>query len=477
MNKYDLIMVGTGFASSFFLKKYLEKSSSNVRVLVLERGILYPYTERLKSERREKVNLPSPPLSPYNTFINKGQNKLWVFDPNFGGSSNCWTGCTPRFLPNDFKIKSLYGVGQDWPLSYEEIDPYYSETEAIMAIGGPEITPFPKSIAYPLPPQTLSTVDKLIQEKYKAAYISQPTARATRQVGNRNACCSSSVCKLCPVNSKFTIENTLGYLYKDPRVTLQYNCQVFSMNASNNHVGSVLYSQNETVHEVQGEVIALGANPIFNAHILLSAGDKNDFTGKGLCEQVGTYAHLYFDDLDNVGGSSIITANGYMLYDGVHRKDYAGCLIENFNNPFIRNEYGKWRKIAKLKFIFEDLPNDKNKVILGDDPLKPAIEYHGHDAYVDRAMEQLEKNIEKTFSFLPLEKIELDGFYQKSEYHICSTTRMSNKADEGVVDKNLIHHQYRNVFVLGSGSFPSITPANPTLTLSALSLRAADKSF
>lgn len=54
---------------------------------------------------------------------------------------------------------------------------------------------------------------------------------------------------------------------------------------------------------------------------------------------------------------------------------------------------------------------------------------------------------------------------------------MSNDATEGVVDKNLIHHQYRNVFVLGSGAFPSITPANPTLTLSALSLRAADLNF
>jgi choline dehydrogenase-like flavoprotein len=46
-----------------------------------------------------------------------------------------------------------------------------------------------------------------------------------------------------------------------------------------------------------------------------------------------------------------------------------------------------------------------------------------------------------------------------------------------VVDKHLLHHQYRNLFVLGSGSFTTYTPANPTLTLSALSLLAADKSF
>jgi choline dehydrogenase-like flavoprotein len=55
--------------------------------------------------------------------------------------------------------------------------------------------------------------------------------------------------------------------------------------------------------------------------------------------------------------------------------------------------------------------------------------------------------------------------------------RMGNNIQDGVVDKHLIHHKYRNLFVLGSGSFTTYTPTNPTLTLSALSLYAADKSF
>jgi choline dehydrogenase-like flavoprotein len=133
--------------------------------------------------------------------------------------------------------------------------------------------------------------------------------------------------------------------------------------------------------------------------------------------------------------------------------------------------------MAKLKFIFEDLPNDKNRVLLSDDPLKPVIEYKGHDPYVDKAMNILKENIDKTFSFLPVERLEMDGFFQKTEGHICSTTRMSESSHDGVIDRNLIHHQYRNLFMVGSGAFPSIAPANPTLTLSALSLMAADKNF
>jgi choline dehydrogenase-like flavoprotein len=246
---------------------------------------------------------------------------------------------------------------------------------------------------------------------------------------------------------------------------------------SNDAVKGVAYKEGGSDREAAGEVVALGANAIYNAHILLAAGDKNYYTGRGLSDQRGTFAWFYFDGLDNVGGSSIITANGYMLYDGSHRKDYAACLIENFNDTFIRNEAGKWRKIAKMKFVFEDIPSDNNRVSLSEDPLAPAIEYVSHDKYVDRAMEKLKENIEKTFSFLPLEKIEMDNYFQKSEFHICGTTRMGDSAKNSVVDKNLIHHQYRNLFVLGSGAFPAITPANPTLTLSALSLRTADKNF
>lgn len=478
MKQFDLIVVGTGFAATFFLKKYLEKSDASKRVLVLERGVYFPYMERLKRVRGEAFDAQFKNMKSGDyDYENPDGNKTWAFDPSFGGSSNCWTGCTPRFLPNDFKMKTLYGVGQDWPVSYEELEAYYTEAEEIMRIGGPERTPFPKSKAYPLPPQKLSTIDLLIQQRYPDLYISQPTARATVATNGRNACCTSTVCSLCPINSKFTIENGLAEVYKDPRVEIQYDAQVYGLRVENNVAKGVQYRQGTREMEAAAEVVALGANAIFNAHILLAAGDNSYYTGRGISDQRGTFAYFYFTDMDNVGGSSMITANGYMMYDGPHRKEYAGSIIESFNDPIIRNEPDKWRKIAKLKFVFEDLPSDENRVMVSADPFKPKVVYKTHDKYVDRAMERLEENINKYFSFLPLDRIELDGYFQKSEFHICSTTRMGITAKDSVIDKNMIHHIYRNVFVLGSGAFPTITPANPTLTLSALSLMAADKAF
>lgn len=474
---YDLVVVGTGFASTFFLKKYLSKASSaKAKVLVLEKGHLYPHAERLKEKRGEAT--PYAKLNPEytDTFINHKPDKHWMFSQGFGGSSNCWYGCTPRFMPSDFKMKSLYGVARDWPVQYEELDPYYTQVEELMSISGPEETPFPKSSSYPLPPHAFTPVDKLLKKEYGNLYISQPTARASKPVNGRNTCCASTVCGLCPVNAKFTIENSNIGVYDDSRVKVVYGAPVYGLDLVQNMVRKVSFLKDGKEQHVSADIVALGTNAIFNANILLNSGDHNPFTGKGLGEQIGLQASVYLDNLQNVGGSTWVSANGYMLYDGDHRKDFAACLMEANNAPYFRLERGKWRDIINFRMIFEELPEEHNYVATTSDPLKPAVYYKGTSDYALRSIENMKQKLPSILSCLPVEKILYNDPFP-TEAHILGTTRMSKTAEEGVVDKHLIHHQYRNLFVLGSGSFTTFTPANPTLTLSALSLHAADKSF
>lgn len=474
---YDLIVVGSSFASSFFLYKYLQKSEARVKVLVLERGEFLSHQNRLERARNKPLGRISFISSSTKGSLYQTQSdKPWIFDPSFGGSSNCWTGCTPRFMPADFKLKSKYGLGMDWPLQYNDLEPYYCEAEEIMAISGPEQTPYPMSKGYPLPPHALNTVDKILNREFGPLYISQPTARASI-AGKRSPCCASSICHLCPVGAKFTIENGLMAIYKDPRVTIQYNTQVTALDVEGGLVKGVVGHRNGNYEKHLAQVVALGGNAIFNAHILLNSRDSNPNTGRYLSEQVGYYGYVHLHNLDNLGGSTIITANGFMLYDEPSRKEAAACLIENHNDPFIRAAHGKWRKIAKFKFVFEDIPQAQNRVTRSDNELIPKIEYSGHSKYVERGYDHVRVKLPDLLSKLPVEEILFDDNHQASESHILGSTRMSKNPDDGVVDTNLIHHTYRNVFVLGGGSFPTISPANPTLTLSALSLRAADKTF
>ena len=226
---YDLIVVGTGFASTFFLKKYLSKAPNSAKVLVLERGFLFPHAERVKEKRGEDTPFATLNMHYQDAIVNHNPEKHWMFQSAFGGGSNCWFGCTPRFLPSDFRMKSLYGVGSDWQVQYNELDDYYTEVEEAMSISGPEETPFPRKRAYPQPPHAFTTVDKVLKEKWGNLYINQPTARARVQTKNRGVCCGSTVCEICPVDAKFTIENSGIGVYEDARVELLTGAQVWAV--------------------------------------------------------------------------------------------------------------------------------------------------------------------------------------------------------------------------------------------------------
>jgi len=474
---YDLVVVGTGFASSFFLKKYLAKTKGEKKILVLEKGYFYPQAERLKVKKGEYSSDQKHDLPWQDAILNVNKEKEWPFSTGYGGSSNCWWGCTPRFMPNDFKMQSKYGIAQDWPVDYNDLEQYYGEAENIMSVSGPDDTPFPKKGKYPLPPHAFTLVDKIMHKTYGNKYISQPGARASRSITHRNGCMAFSTCETCPVNAKFTIENSNMQVYEDPRVELLYGAQVYHLEMVNNLVQKVLFQQDGKERSVKGEVVVLGANPFFNANILLQSGDKNPLTGRGFGEQLGMQVLIYLDNMKNVGGSTWVNANGYMLYDGDHRKEFAACLIEANNAPYdIRLERGKYLNMASFRMVFEDLPLNSNYITTSNNPFIPEVHFKDRSAYTLKAVENMKQKLPGILSCLPVERLKFLP-PASHEGHIIGGTRMSNHQKDGVVDQHLVHHQYRNLFVLGAGAFTTFGPSNPTLTLSALSLFAADKTF
>ena len=221
--KYDLVLVGTGFASSFFLLRYLAHAGPKARVLVLERGIMRTHDWRIE-HRRELEN------EFYKTCENVNPNKPWTTPLGFGGGSNCWWACTPRMLPEDFEMKSRFGVGVDWPVAYDDLEEYYCDAEEVMAVSGPsDGSPFPRSRPYVQPPHYFNDVDRLFKKAFPDQFYPQPSARPTRDLDNRPACCATGTCELCPIDSKFTVINELLHLYEDERVTLVYGASVQSL--------------------------------------------------------------------------------------------------------------------------------------------------------------------------------------------------------------------------------------------------------
>ncbi len=466
---YDLIVVGAGFASSFFLLKYLQKARRDVRALVLERGPRY-------SHKQVGENEAALARARRDSFVNANSQKEWVFTLAFGGGSNCWWGVTPRMLPEDFETGSRYGVGVDWPVSYDQLEPYYGEAERIMSVSGPADAPFPRAEPYPQPPHNFNQPDRLLKRAFPDRFFNQPTARARLATPNRGMCCANGVCAHCPVDAKFTVVNELGYLYEDPRVTLASGARVDRVETEGGRAVGVAYTLGGQTAFARGDVIALGANALFNPFILARSGDRHPRLGKGLHEQVGVTVVADLENVSNFQGSTSITGHGYWLYDGARRRDRAAALVETYNIPAYRNVRGKWFNRMQLKVIFEDLPRDDCYVDLDPALDRPRAVYAGRSDYAQRGLDALDSDLQPVLAKLPVEDYAISKPLA-TEAHIVGGAVMGADPADSIVDDGLRHHRWRNVLALGSGAFPACTPANPTLTICALSLRAADRLF
>lgn len=475
-HSYDLIVVGTGFASSFYLAEWLRHAPLAARVLVLERGGVEDHRWQIQNQKSTPIPLD---------LVRRGHpRKAWSYTLGFGGGSRCWTGCVPRMLPNDFQLQSRYGVGVDWPIDYSDLEPFYSEVEIAMQVSGPDDNPiYPRSVPHPQPPHNLCEPEMLLVDAFPGAYFPQAAARPRVAVPGRPACCASSRCHLCPMDAKFTIQNAFMGPYDDERVSVVLHCDVERVITEGGRATGVEYRDEGRSREVRGEFVALGANAIFNAAIMLRSGFDHPRLGRRLHEQISTSVIFDLAGVENFQGSTLITGQGYMFYDGPHRREHGACMTEWLNAPgdMARLEPGRWLERAEMTFIVEDLPREENRVHVENGSV--VADFRDYSEYGKLGLERVRQYADRIAGILPVERMTFRDAYlqagdpRPTEWHIQGTVAMGSTVEQGVVDSDLLCFSCRNLAVLGSSSFPTGAPANPTLTLSALSVRAARRHW
>jgi choline dehydrogenase-like flavoprotein len=472
-SRYDVIIVGTGFAGSFFLMRYLQRAPAGARILVLERG-----ARDTKSWQLQHGSTSS--IDPKTVFINTNSYKEWYTSPGFGGNSKCWMGGTTRMMPGDFKLKSRYGVGMDWPMSYDELEAHYCDVEDVMLISGPADSPMPRSRPFQMPPHRFSDPDALLKKHFPDGWFQMATSRASVPTGRRGVCCATGTCEMCPVDAKFTIHNGLASIYDDPRVTLRLNSEVATVETEAGKAAGVTYTSAGRTEHPQADLIVLAASALFNPHIMLRSNLAHPLLGKRLHEQMPIDVHLDLKGVKAYNGSTVLSGLGYLFYEGEHRRDYAACMIETWNSPFsykmgaLRSEQGRWNERLLLRFLFDDLPREDNTVSVNlKDPRMAETRFVDYSDYAKRGAAQVPKMLDKLAEALPIERVALSEV-GKTAAHIQGTVVMGEDPETSIVDRYLVHHKYRNLLVLGASAFPTASPAYPTLTLSALSLWAAN---
>jgi choline dehydrogenase-like flavoprotein len=466
---YDLIIVGSGPAASFFLLEALRHLPATARIAVLERGSKNSLAWQISRRR-------SSPIAADSTFVHSGNaDKTWRFTLGYGGGTNCWWGGTHRFHPSDFRLNALYGQGRDWPISYDDVEPFYGETEAFMQVSGLDrLREIPRSTPFPQPPHSLVLPDEILAHHYPEQIVPQPTARAREATANRPSCCASKVCNICPVDAKFTVLNEMDHVYRDPRVTLILGAEALTVETSAGTATGVRARQDGDERVLRGETVALAANAIFNPAILLRSGFEHPILGAGLGEQLVFGASVDLAGLNGYQGSTSFSGHGLMLYDGTHRKTAGACLFETGNTPVFRPTPGRWRERLNIKLSIEDIPQPHNRVTITKDDERPVAHFEGYSDYARRGMARATSELASVLENLPVERIEFRDA-KAADGHIAGTTRMGSSPGESVVDDGMIHHTARNLLCLGSSVFTTMTAMNPTLTICALSLRAARK--
>ncbi|MBM7067692.1 GMC oxidoreductase [Actibacterium sp. 188UL27-1] len=452
---WDVIVAGTSFSAMYFVLGL----PSDLRVLMIEKGGFEDHADQV-FERR------IPGREDFRLGDRHPDTKEWVAHTTFGGNSNCWTGNVPRFMPNDFQMKTLYGQGEDWPLSYDDLEPYYARVEAAMEVaGGGSEHLFPRSTPYPFPPHAPTRTDDLLRQ-HSDGWIPLPTARSNG--GSRATCCATGLCHLCPIDAKYSILNDQDRFLRDG-VAVVLNTEVRQVIVEGGKAtGIIARSAGRDITFKAGHV-ALAANGVFNPAILLRSGIEHPALGRYLNEQYGAHRLVDAPGLGYFGGTSY-TGLGFDLYDGPHRKDYAAALIEIINVPAqLRPEIGRWGERAFTKIIVEDLPLEHNRVYLDDD--EPVLDWSGFSDYAIKGMKAATDALPDLFpdveDYILLEDA-------RSEAHIQGTHRMGNDPERFVTDGYQRMHSIPNIHVLGSGGFPTSVTANPTLTLAALALRAGE---
>nr|WP_275982054.1 GMC oxidoreductase [Frigidibacter sp. ROC022] len=319
---------------------------------------------------------------------------------------------------------------------------------------------------YPHPPHRLCRLGARLNEADPLNWVPVPTARANG--GSRPTCCANGTCYLCPADAKFTIWNGVDK-FDYPGAFLLPDTEVRRVDIAAGHTTGVEVRRSDGVRlGIAAGTVALATNAIFNTAILMRSGVKAEALGRYLHEQQSENCILDLKDSALFGGTSIPT-HGVAFRDGPFRANAGSVLIEIYNSPtLLRPEPGRQTHRALIKLIAEDLPQPQNRVFLEDDDVR--ITWTGHSDYARRGLDRVAEGLIDSLPF------PVDGLTRlaitETESHIQGTHRMGRDPATSVVDSMSRVHGIKGLLALGAGVFPTSSPSNPTLTLSALSLMA-----
>ena len=524
----DVVIVGSGVAGALLAERL---GRAGVRVAVLEAGSRVDRAQALERYFNAPIKTPeSPyPATPEADFPLSVDPDHWYrqagpdhFKSTYlkavGGTTWHWLGTCLRFLPNDFRLKSLYGRGLDWPIGYDELEPFYLAAERALGVAGDssEDLGSPRSGGFPLPAVAPSYLDQVFE---RALAGSGYEVRATPQARNsvvhdgRPACCGSASCiPLCPVQAKY---DATVHLSKAARLGVAVHEQATATvleTSTNGRITGVRFRRPDLSEGIaQGRHYVIAAHAVETPRLLLHSrsertpagvANRSDQVGRNLMDHPIQLSWALASEPVWPYRGPLSTAGIENLRDGAVRSNRAGLRIQIGNGGWTWGTGGALtlaRSLAEsglrgtalrnaaadqaarhveLASLTEQLPEAGNRVALDAQdkdiygvPL-PRLHYAVGD-YSRDGLAAAQGIHDRIFAKLGTTYVHHHPDFQGAG-HIIGTCRMGDDPAHSVVDPQLRCHDHDNLHILGSAVFPSSGTANPTLTIAALALRLAE---
>ncbi|MEP2681840.1 MAG: GMC family oxidoreductase [Sulfitobacter sp.] len=524
----DILIIGTGVAGAITGAKLAQKG---LKVAFLETGKRIERFEAVETFWKAKIKVPESPYPNDETAPHPVSHRLndyyqqmgpetfkSTYTKLVGGTTWHWLGTTLRNVPADFKLKSLYGHAMDWPIDYDTLEPFYLEAEKEIGVAGDSSQDLgsPRSGDFPMPMIPMSYLDKqFVQALEGSKYQVSATPQGRNSIfhDDRPECCGNASCiPICPIQAKYdaTVHvrqaEEAGAVVHDETTATRLNL------GEDGKIASVDFRRVDgSTGTASGKVVVVAAHAIETPRLLLNSAqggaengvaNASDQVGRNLMDHPTKLSWARAPEPVWPYRGPLSTSGIENLRDGEFRKDRAAFRIEIGNDGHswptgapvstaarlaqdglrgdeldaaIKNETSRHIRLASL---VEQSPNAENRVTLDPDkkdangmPL-PRIHFD-YDDYTRAGLDAAQEAHDEVFAALGATEINHSPDIQGAG-HVIGTLRMGTDAKTAVVDPDLRSFEHRNLFLLGSGAFPTSATANPSLTIAALSLRAVD---
>jgi choline dehydrogenase-like flavoprotein len=524
----DVIVVGSGIAGAILSAKL---AASGVKVAILEAGAK---VDRSAATQRFWDAWPKVPEAPYPAvppamhpisndldvwYRQAGPDKFKsTYIKVVGGTTWHWLGTCVRFLPNDFRLKAEHGQGVDWPISYDELEPYYGQAENEIGVAGDSGHDLgsPRSAPYPMPQIPQTYLDTAFAKALAGTIYevrSTPEGRNSVDRDGRPACCGNASCiPICPVQAKYDATVHVERAVAAGATLYDRTTATFVEAGSNQRIAAVRFKRwDGSEGRAIGRVFVIAAHAIEGPRLLLNSRSEttpngvangSDQVGRNLMDHPTQLSWALANDAVWPYRGPLATSGIENLRDGAFRKERGAFRIEIGNDGWswptgapvstakqlalqgLRGEalnkalFDQTARHIRLASLVEQRPLPENRVTLAPDeqdmygvPL-PRITYRLDD-YSRAGLAAAARAHEEIFARLDASEMRHSREAQGAG-HIIGTARMGDDPATSVVDRDLRSHDHKNLFILGSAVFPTSATANPTLTIAALSLRAVE---